>query len=45
MYLKNIFSPLQVKNKPCDGELEHAFILASMDCTIENNYMELRNRI
>jgi hypothetical protein len=26
---KNIFSPLQDKNKPCDGETEHAFILDS----------------
>jgi hypothetical protein len=26
--LKNTFSPLQVKKKPCDEELEHAFILS-----------------
>jgi hypothetical protein len=24
----NVFSPLQVKNKPCDGDSEPAFILA-----------------
>ncbi len=33
---KNIFSPLQVKNKPRDGETEHAFILGSMDCMVSN---------
>ncbi len=32
----NIFSPLQVKNKPCDRETEHAFILGSMDCMVVN---------
>ncbi len=32
------FSPRKVKNKPCDGEAEHAFILDSMDCTVANNY-------
>ncbi len=26
----NTFAPLQVKNKPCDGETEHAFILDSI---------------
>ncbi len=36
----NTFSPLQVKNKPGDGESEHAFILASMDHTIANNYVQ-----
>ncbi len=31
--------PLQVRNKPCDGETEHAFILGSMDCVdVNNNY-------
>jgi hypothetical protein len=35
--LKNTFSPLQVKNKPHDGEMEHAFILVSQDCTVVNN--------
>jgi hypothetical protein len=34
---KNIFSPLQVKNKPHDTKSEHAFILGSMDCTVANN--------
>jgi hypothetical protein len=34
---KKIFSPLQVKNKRRDGELGHAFILGSMDCTVANN--------
>jgi hypothetical protein len=33
-----MFSPLQVKNKPRDGETEHAFILGSMDCMVANNY-------
>jgi hypothetical protein len=33
-FLKNTFSPLQVKNKPRDEESEHAFILGSMDCTV-----------
>jgi hypothetical protein len=33
---ENIFSPLQVKNKPRDGEMEHVFILGSMDCMIVN---------
>jgi hypothetical protein len=22
------------KNKPCDGEMEHVFILGSLDCTV-----------
>jgi hypothetical protein len=35
--LKKIFSPLQVKNKPRDGESEHAFILGSMVCTVVKN--------
>jgi hypothetical protein len=30
----NTFSPLQAKNKACDREMEHAFILGSMDCTV-----------
>jgi hypothetical protein len=30
----NIFSPLHVKNKPHDGETEHAFILGSMHCML-----------
>jgi hypothetical protein len=29
-------SPLQVKNKTCDRDGEHAFILCSMDCTVGN---------
>ncbi len=36
----NTFSPLQVKNKPGDGEMERVFILASMDHTIVNNYVQ-----
>jgi hypothetical protein len=35
---KIMLSTLQVKNKPRDGEAEHAFILESMDCTVANNY-------
>jgi hypothetical protein len=30
---KNIFSPLQVNDKPCDGETGHAFIIGSLGCT------------
>jgi hypothetical protein len=39
----NIFSRLQAKNKPREGETEHAFILGSMDCTVANTnfYFEL----
>jgi hypothetical protein len=33
----NIFAPLQVKNKPLDGETGHVFILGSMDCTVANH--------
>ncbi len=33
----NIFSHMQVKNKPCDREMEHAFILGSMDSTVANS--------
>jgi hypothetical protein len=29
---ENTFSPLQVKNKPHDGQSENAFVLGSMDC-------------
>jgi hypothetical protein len=32
----SILSPLQFKNKLCDGETEHAFILGSMDCMDAN---------
>ncbi len=35
-YTKIVFSPLQVKNKPCDRESEHAFILGSMVCMVTN---------
>jgi hypothetical protein len=31
---KKIFSPLQVNNKPHEGDSEHAFFLGSMDCTV-----------
>jgi hypothetical protein len=34
----NIVFPLKVKNEPRDGEMEHAFILGSMDCTVMNNH-------
>jgi hypothetical protein len=34
---KKTFSPLQVTNKPCDGDSEHAFILCSMDYMVVNN--------
>jgi hypothetical protein len=37
MQNKNTFSPLQVKNKPSDGETEHAFILGSVDCMVVNS--------
>jgi hypothetical protein len=30
----NIPSPLQVKNKPCDGDSEHVFILVSLSSTV-----------
>ncbi len=33
---ENTFSPLQVKNKTCDRDKEHVFILGSMDCTVTN---------
>jgi hypothetical protein len=32
-----ILSPLQVKNKPHDADLEHALIIFSLDCTVANN--------
>jgi hypothetical protein len=35
---ENTFSPLQVKNKPGDGETEHAFILGSTHCTVFNKF-------
>jgi hypothetical protein len=35
---ENTFSPLQVKNKPRDGKMEHAFILGSMDYLVANIY-------
>jgi hypothetical protein len=38
--LNNICSPLQVKNKPHDGDPEHVFILGSMDCMVANRYKE-----
>jgi hypothetical protein len=41
--IKNIFTPLQVKNKPHDGESEHAFILGSMGCTVADNYCSLHS--
>jgi hypothetical protein len=34
----NIVSPLKVKNEPREAEMEHAFILGSMDCTVVNNH-------
>jgi hypothetical protein len=34
---KNIFSPLQVKDKSHDREWEHAFILDSIGCTVTNS--------
>ncbi len=36
LYTTIVFSPLQVKNKPHDRELEHAFILGSMVCMVTN---------
>jgi hypothetical protein len=30
-----IFLLCRVKNKPCDRESDHAFILGSMDCTVQ----------
>jgi hypothetical protein len=33
---ENTFYPLQGKNKPCDGETEHVFILSSIDCMVAN---------
>jgi hypothetical protein len=41
---KNIFFPVQVKNKQSDGEMEHAFILGSMDSTVANNNKHKRWR-
>jgi hypothetical protein len=35
--VENIFSPLEVKNKPHEGESEYAFIFVSMDCMVMNN--------
>jgi hypothetical protein len=40
---KNKFSLLQVKNKPCDGDLEHVFIPSLMDCTVANNQRNKQN--
>jgi hypothetical protein len=37
MYHVGCEKKIQVKNKPCDGETEHAFILGSMDCTVANS--------
>jgi hypothetical protein len=34
-------SPLQVKNKPRDGETEHVFILGPMDCVVASNKVGL----
>jgi hypothetical protein len=34
---KNIFSPLQVKYKPHDGDSEHAFVLGLLDCMVAIN--------
>jgi hypothetical protein len=34
---KNIFSPLQIKNKPHDRESEPVFILGSIDCVVANS--------
>jgi hypothetical protein len=33
---ENAFSPLQIKNKLCDRETDHAFIIGSMNCTVAN---------
>ncbi len=38
---KTKFAPLQVKNKPCDRETEHAFILGSLDCTATHTFLLL----
>jgi hypothetical protein len=35
--IENTFSPLQVKNKLCEGETEHGFILGSLDSTVANS--------
>jgi hypothetical protein len=43
--ISNKFSPLQDKNKPCDGELEHLFILGSLECTIANNMYNYKNKV
>ncbi len=40
-YVNNIFSSLQVKNKPRDREKEHVFILGSMDYTVASNKVGL----
>ncbi len=40
-YVNNIFSSLQVKNKPRDRETEHVFILGSMDYTVASNKVGL----
>jgi hypothetical protein len=34
---ENACSPVQVKNKPFDGETEHAFILGSIDSMVAKN--------
>jgi hypothetical protein len=40
---KNISSPQQIKNKPSDGELEHAFNLVSMDCTVRTSKTKIKD--
>ncbi len=33
----NIFYPLQVKNKPCDRDLKHEFILVTVSYTTQSD--------
>jgi hypothetical protein len=39
---KNTLSPLKIKNKPPDREMEHAFIVGSMDCVVANSTVHAR---
>jgi hypothetical protein len=40
---KNTISPLQVKNKECDVDSEHVFILGSIDYMVVNSLFVTQN--
>jgi hypothetical protein len=37
---ENTFSSLQVENKPREREMEHAFILCTIDCICANSSLQ-----